>query len=145
MSLLQDLRFAIRLLVKGRWFTLVAAAALALGIAANSAVFTLVNAVLLRGVPFKDPEQIVALGTRDTRNRNLGVSFLDFQDWRVAARSFSDMSLFGQPPLNVSEEARRSATPGRSCPPARSGCWACPPSSAVRSQMPRTSRVLRPA
>jgi putative ABC transport system permease protein len=106
MSLLQDLRFAIRLLVKGRWFTLVAAAALALGIAANSAVFTLVNAVLLRGVPFKNPEQIVALGTRDTRNRNLGVSFLDFQDWRVAARSFSDMSLFGQPPLNVSEEGR---------------------------------------
>ena len=86
MSLLQDLRFAIRLLVKGRWFTLVAAAALALGIAANSTVFTLVNAVLLRGVPFKDPEQIVALGTRDTRNRNLGVSFLDFQDWRVAAK-----------------------------------------------------------
>jgi hypothetical protein len=71
MSLLQDLRFAIRLLVKGRWFTLVAAAALAPGIAANSAVFTLVNAVLLRGVPFKNPEQIVALGTRDTRNRNL--------------------------------------------------------------------------
>jgi hypothetical protein len=106
MSLLQDLRFAIRLLVKGRWFTLVAAAALAPDIAANSAVFTLVNAVLLRGVPFKNPEQIVALGTRDTRNRNLGVSFLDFQDWRVAARSFSDMSLFGQPPLNVSEEGR---------------------------------------
>ena len=65
MSLLQDLRFAIRLLVKGRWFTLVAAAALALGIAANSAVFTLVNAVLLRGVPFKDPE-------RDRRARYIG-------------------------------------------------------------------------
>ena len=124
MSLLQDLRFAIRLLVKSRWFTLVAAAALALGIAANSAVFTLVNAVLLRGVPFKNPEQIVALGTRDTRNRNLGVSFLDFQDWRVAARSFSDMSLFGQPPLNVSEEGR---------PPERSSACSSRGQTTVRA------------
>jgi putative ABC transport system permease protein len=78
MTLLQDLRFAVRLLVKSRSFTLVAAFALALGIAANNAVFTFVNAILLRGVPFENPEQIVALGTRDARNRNLGVSFLDF-------------------------------------------------------------------
>jgi putative ABC transport system permease protein len=106
MSLLQDLRFAVRLLVKGRWFTLVASVALALGIAANTAVFTLVNAVLLRGLPFKAPDRLVALGTRDTRNRNLGVSFLDFEDWRASARSFSDVSLMGQPPFNVSEEGR---------------------------------------
>jgi putative ABC transport system permease protein len=106
MTLLQDLRFAVRLLVKSRSFTLVAAFALALGIAANNAVFTFVNAILLRGVPFENPEQIVSLGTRDVRNRNLGVSFLDFQDWRAASRSFSDMSLFGQPPLNVSDEGR---------------------------------------
>jgi hypothetical protein len=63
MGLLQDFRFAVRLLVKDRWFTLVAAVALALGIAANNAVFTLVNAVLIRGVPFKDGNRIVALGT----------------------------------------------------------------------------------
>ena len=48
-SILQDLRFAVRRLIKDRWFTLAAIAALALGIGANSAVFTLVNAVLLRG------------------------------------------------------------------------------------------------
>jgi len=106
MGLLQDLRFAVRLLVKDRWFTLVAVVTLALGIAANNAVFTFVNAVLIRGIPFKDGNRIVALGTRDTRNRNLGVSFLDFEDWRRSARSFSDMCLFGQPTLNISDAGR---------------------------------------
>jgi hypothetical protein len=106
MGLLQDLRFALQLLVKDRWFTLVAVVTLALGIAANNAVFTFVNAVLIRGIPFKEADRIVALGTRDTRNRNLGVSFLDFEDWRRSARSFSDMCLYGQPTLNVSDAGR---------------------------------------
>ncbi|MEO8259793.1 MAG: ABC transporter permease [Acidobacteriota bacterium] len=106
MSLLHDLRFAVRLLLKDRWFTFVAALALALGIAANNAVFTFVNAILIRGIPFKDAERIMALGTRDARNRNLGVSFLDFEDWRASARTFSELTLFGRPILNVSEEGR---------------------------------------
>jgi putative ABC transport system permease protein len=106
MSLFHDLRFAVRLLIKDRWFTLVAALALALGMAANNAVFTFVNAVLLRGVPFRNSHQIMALGTRDARNRDLGVSFLDFEDWRASAKTFSDMTLMGQPTLNVSEEGR---------------------------------------
>src|SRR5947208_13944054 len=96
MSLWQDLRYAVRLLVKDRWFTLVAATALALGIAANNAVFTFVNAVLIRGIPFKDGERVMALGTRDIRDRKLGVSFLDFQDWRAAVKGFSELTLFGQ-------------------------------------------------
>ena len=106
MSLLHDLRFAVRLLIKDRWFTLVAALALALGMAANNAVFTFVNAVLLRGFRSGMADQIMALGTRDARNRDLGVSFLDFEDWRASAKTFSDMTLMGQPTLNVSEEGR---------------------------------------
>ena len=106
MSLWQDLRFAVRLLLKDRWFTLIAAVALALGIAVNNAVFTFVNAVLIRGIPFKDGPRIMALGTRDARNRNLGVSWLDFVDWRESAKTFSDLCLMGQPPLNVSEAGR---------------------------------------
>ncbi len=106
MGLLQDLRFAVRILIKDRWFAAVAIFALALGIAANNAVFTLVNAVLLRGLPFKDADRIMALGTRDARNRNLGVSFLDFEDWRRSSRTFSDLCLFGQPTLNISDEGQ---------------------------------------
>ena len=102
--MLQDIRYAARMLVKWRWMTLVAVMALALGIGANSAVFTFVNAVLLRGVPFPDPDRVVSLGTRDARNRNQGVSYYDFLDWRETARSFSDISLMGQPTFNVSEQ-----------------------------------------
>ena len=103
MSILEDIRFAARVLYKRRGMTAVAIIALALGIAANSAVFTFVNAVILRGVPFPDPDRVVALRTQDARNRQMGVSYYDFLDWRAAARSFSDVSLMGQPTFNVSE------------------------------------------
>jgi putative ABC transport system permease protein len=104
MSILQDIRFAARVLYKRRWMTVVAVVALALGISANSAVFTFVNAIILRGAPFPDPDRVVVLGTRDARNRDLGVSYYDFLDWREASRSFSDISLMGQPTFNVSEQ-----------------------------------------
>ena len=86
MALWQDIRYAVRLLIKDRWFTAVAAIALALGIGANAAVFTFVNAVLLRGLPFDDAGRIVSIGSLDARGRNLGVSRLDFIDIREAAR-----------------------------------------------------------
>jgi predicted permease len=104
MGVWQDLRFAVRLLFKERWFTAVAAIALALGIGVNTAVFTLVNAVLIRGVPFDEPDRVIALGTTDARGRQLGVSRLDFQDWRDSARSFSGLVLFLGAPMNISEE-----------------------------------------
>ena len=89
MNLMQDVRFAVRVLVKNRWFTLMAAVVLALGIGANNAVFTLVNAVLLRGLPFPKSEQIMMVMTRDSRGRDSGVSVLDFNDWQASARTFS--------------------------------------------------------
>ena len=58
MNLWQDIRFAARLLVKDRWFTAVAALALALGIGVNATVFTFVNAVLIRGLPFNEPDRM---------------------------------------------------------------------------------------
>ncbi len=63
MALWQDVRYAARLLVKDRWFTIVAAVALALGIGVNATVFTFVNAVLLRGLPFDNPDRIMWVGT----------------------------------------------------------------------------------
>ena len=69
MGWLRDVQFALRVLIKNRWFTMMAAVVLALGIGANNAVFTLVNAVLLRGLPFPKSEQIMMVMTRDSRGR----------------------------------------------------------------------------
>ena len=65
--MLQDLRFALRLLVKERWFSAVAIVALALGIGLNATVFTLVNAVLIRGLPFKDSQDLYMLSWQPKR------------------------------------------------------------------------------
>jgi predicted permease len=105
-SILQDLRFAVRRLVKDRWFTLAAIAALALGIGANSAVFTLVNAVLLRGLPFDQPDRIMWIDTKDSRGRQFLVSLNDFEDWRRASRTFSGMTMVQTGTMNVSGDDR---------------------------------------
>jgi putative ABC transport system permease protein len=106
MSFFQDLRYAARLLVKDKWFTLVAATALALGIAVNTAVFTFVNAVLIRGLPFDEPDRIIAVGTTDARNRQLGMSRLDFVDMTEASHSFAGLALMQPSSINISEEGR---------------------------------------
>jgi putative ABC transport system permease protein len=105
-SLWQDLRLAVRLLVKDKWFTAVAALALALGIGVNTTVFTFANAVVLRGLPFTDPDSILSIAMTDVRGRMLGVSRLDFLDWREAARSFSHLAMLTGASLNVSEQGR---------------------------------------
>jgi putative ABC transport system permease protein len=104
MNLFQDLRFALRLLVKDRWFTLMAVVVLALGIGSNNAVFTIVNAVLLRGLPLPKPEQVMFIGTRDTQGRDLGISLRDFEDWRASARTLSGMSFIFNGSFNVGNE-----------------------------------------
>jgi putative ABC transport system permease protein len=106
MTLWQDLRYAARLLVKDRWFTAVAATALALGIGVNATMFTIVNAVLIRGLPFTNPERIISVGMLDARARPAGVSRLDFQDWREGSRAFSGLTLFLLSTINVSDEGR---------------------------------------
>ena len=107
MGLWQDFQFALRLLVKDKWFSVVAAGALALGIGVNATVFTFVNAVLIRGLPFTDSDRIMALDSRDpVRDRNMGVSYLDFKDWRAASKTFSDMAAFNGATMNLSDEGR---------------------------------------
>jgi predicted permease len=104
-TLWQDVRYAARLLVKDKWFTLAAATALALGIGVNSAVFTFVNAVLLRGVPFPDPNRVMWVGTRDARARDFGMSLQDFEDLRASARTFSGLAATSGVSFNVSDDS----------------------------------------
>ena len=78
MGLWQDVQFAARLFVKDKWFTLVATLALAFGIGVNTTVFTFVNAVLIRGLPYPIPIGLRRAVADRPRDRRLGVSYLDF-------------------------------------------------------------------
>ena len=102
----QDLRYAVALLTRDRLFTLVAALALALGIAATTSLITVVNSVLLRGLPLADADRLVAITMRDPRNQQLAMSYPDFDDWQRGSRSFSGMTLMLQVAFSVSDENR---------------------------------------
>jgi putative ABC transport system permease protein len=104
-TIVQDIRFAIRRLLKDRSFTIAAIAALTLGIGANSAVFTIVNGVLLRSLPFDDPDRIVRMETRDAQGRERGTSLDDFYDWQRASRAFSGMALAYSTGMNASADS----------------------------------------
>ncbi len=104
-SVRQDLEVARRVLVKDRWVTLLAVLVLGLGLGANNTVFTAVNAVLFKGLPFEDTERIAYLGSRNlTKGQSqLGVSYPDYLDWREASTTFSDLGAFFTGTMNVSD------------------------------------------
>jgi putative ABC transport system permease protein len=90
-----DLRYSLRLLRKNPGFAAIAILALALGTGANTAVFSVVNAVLLRPLPFPEPRQLVRLWDTFGTPGNLGpVSYPNFEDWRHWNGSFSGMAAF---------------------------------------------------
>jgi putative ABC transport system permease protein len=99
-SLGQDLRYGWRALRKSPGFTAVAVLVLALGIGANTAIFSVVNAVLLRPLPFDQPDRLVQLYHVPPQASFPGipifsVSPANFLDWRAQAHSFEDMSAYG--------------------------------------------------
>ncbi len=100
----QDVRFAARLLIRDRWFTLAAAGVLALGIGANGAGFTLVYGALRAELPFHEPGRIMLLWTEDDRARRSPSSEPDYEDWRTEARSFSDLAAMLGSTINLSDK-----------------------------------------
>jgi len=93
----QDLRYGLRLLRKSPGFTAVAVLTLALGIGANTAIFSVVNAVLLKSLPFKDPEQLVMVWNRAAAaagGDRTPLAVADLLDWRAQNRSFADIAAF---------------------------------------------------
>jgi predicted permease len=110
-TLWHDLKFGVRALLKNPAFTAVAVITLALGIGVNSTVFSIVNAYLFRPLPVKDPEQLVALATRD---RSFEVpyemSFPNFQDLRDRAGVFSDAIAFSNTVFNMTTDGQSERT-----------------------------------
>ncbi|MGA8142318.1 MAG: ABC transporter permease [Candidatus Acidiferrales bacterium] len=101
-TLLQDLKYGVRMLARAPGFTMVAILTLALGIGANTAIFSVVKAVLLRSLPFKNANQLVIL-REDVKNHGPeSVAFVNFQDWEKQSHSFSQMAAYSDAEFIVS-------------------------------------------
>ena len=98
-TLLRDLRYSLRMLIKSRAFTGVTVLSIALGIGANTTVFSVINAVLLRSLPYKDPNSLVLLWgdtVQETgRRKHNQVSATDIADFRSQATVFEDVATYG--------------------------------------------------
>src|SRR5216117_897506 len=110
--MLKDFRFALRQLFKQPGFAFIAILVLALGIGTNTAIFSVVNAVLLRPLPYPHSEQLILLRERLTGPNGFesgSVSYPNYLDWCAAQRSLSDLALARAEGVNVSAADAASA------------------------------------
>jgi putative ABC transport system permease protein len=92
-DLWRDVRYATRLLIRAPGFSAIAIVTLALGIGANTAIFSVVNAVLLRPLPYRDPSRLVVIGERGSDGSAGNVGYATFLDWRDRSHAFDEMAL----------------------------------------------------
>jgi predicted permease len=93
-TLIQDIRYALRMLAKNPGFAAVAILTLALGIGANTAIFSVVNAVLLSPLPYEKPNELVALYEKQPDFEHASISYPNFLDWRQMNHSFTAIAAF---------------------------------------------------
>jgi putative ABC transport system permease protein len=98
----QDLRYALRMLAKQPAFTAIAVLTLALGIGANTAIFSVVNAVLLRPLPYPESDRLVLIRERTNIFDSGSVSLPNYLDWRASQRGFTDLALIRRGDANLS-------------------------------------------
>ncbi len=103
-TLLQDLRYGARMLLKNPGFTFIAVITLALGIGANTAIFSIVNIVLLRSLPFRDAERIVAIQELDKDGKRVQVTPANFLDWRAQNTVFEHLAAIFERTSNLAGE-----------------------------------------
>ena len=100
-TLLQDIRYSFRMLAKNPGFAAIAILTLALGIGANTALFSVVNGVLLNPLAYPHSEQLVTVYGKTPGFARAPISYLNFLDWQRATRTFSSMALYRNEPYNL--------------------------------------------
>ena len=111
-GVVRDVRFAIRLLRKSPAFALTAVGVLALGIGATTAIFSVVNAVLLRPLPFAEPDRLVMVWERQPFGRSNVIQTQNFLDWRARNRSFAEISAIYGISMNLAGDGEPVQIPG---------------------------------
>ena len=106
-TLLHEIRYALRTLMKAPAFSVIAILVLGLGIGANTAIFSVVNAVLLRPLPYPDPDRLVLLRESTSTFPNGSVSYPNYLDWRAGQHSFTDLALVRRESFNFAVCGRR--------------------------------------
>ena len=90
----QDLRYGVRMLAKSPGFTAVAILTLALGIGANSAIFSVINTVLIKPLPYPEPNRLAVLDEYQLHTGESSVAWMNFLDWREQSKSFEDLAAY---------------------------------------------------
>jgi len=111
-SLMQDLRYSIRMFAKNPGFAAIAILTLALGIGANTALFSVVNGVLLNPLEYPHSEQLVTVYGKTPGFARAPISYLNFLDWQRATRTFSSMALYRNEPYNLTGTAETELVGG---------------------------------
>jgi putative ABC transport system permease protein len=101
MTFWQDLRYGARMLIKNPLFTLVAVIALALGIGANSAIFSVVNGILLRPLPYEESERLVGLSERNQQMDGMSISYPNFTDWKAQNQTLESLAVYNRNSYNL--------------------------------------------
>src|SRR5437016_1418113 len=111
-TLWQDVRYGARMLLKNPGITFVVILALALGIGANTAIFSVVNAVLLRPLPYEESDRLVALNERSPVLDGMSISYPNFTDWRSQQSVFEKIGVYNRNSYNLTGygEAERILT-----------------------------------
>jgi len=110
---MHSLRYAIRFLATRPGFAAVLVLTLALGIGVNSAIFTVVHAVLLQPLPYRDPERIVLLIERTSQLPTMTTSWQNYQDWRDGSRSFETVGAYRNLTMTLSGGADPERLPAK--------------------------------
>lgn len=100
--MLDDLRYAVRLLLKNPSVTIIAIFALALGIGANTAIFSVINAVLLRPLPYPEADKLIVVRERSHTFERGAVGYMNWLDWHASQKSFTDLALVRREAANFS-------------------------------------------